>query len=432
MIARLRDESGIALATAIIVLLIIIGLGLAAVGFADSQQSAAGRERTREASFSQAEGLLNSQMFQLARGWPTAASPATAKCTQTTAASGATCPVKANLDAVFTGPDYNLPATCATDVWRTYIQDDDAASGGTQYYDPTVMNPGNTAKTFYSYDQNNNNSVWVRAETAAKCDPTRRQVVVALATRSLAQIQWPTAAIAADWFRTTNAGKKVIINTQGPATNPPHDPANMSLRCSQPAASYPSGKCKNYAAGQVAPDTVPSSPSSGTPIVGSLQLSSLKQQAQVTGTYYGGQDGAHPACPGAGSPSISALATGTVVYIEGSAGGCTISASGNANPIILVIAKGSYSIGGNASFKGLVYAANTFSPQSTGALVTLGGCAHIQGLVAVDGPGGVNVGSCKNNLVYDPTILPSLKAYGGITIAKNSFRQLRGNAPAEP
>jgi Tfp pilus assembly protein PilX len=428
MRARLQDESGMALATAIIVLLIIIGLGLAGVELGDSQQRAAARERSHEAGFNQAEALLNAQVFQLARSWPTSTAPATAKCTDS-AATGASCPDKNSIDAAFpaTSPDFHRPPCnpAMPDVWRTYVQDDDtsAGGGGTQYYDPTVMNPANTGHTFYAYDQNNDGSVWVRAETTVKC---RRQVVVGLATRAKTTIQWPTAVLAANWFKTGNNGRKVIVDTAGPGTTPAHDPADISLRCH----NLTKPQCQQYQPGQVAPDTVPTSAAAASPVIGGSQLGSLRQEAQATNTY------SSTCSLPAGLPSMGTITKGTVVFVESGPACAPLSLSGNTvnNPIILVIAQGSaqgsLNLTGNAAFYGLVYAANT--NNVTNSLINLSGCAHIQGLVAVDGDGGVTVGSCKNNLVFDNSILPSLQTFGGVTVATNSFRALRGNTPAEP
>jgi len=79
MRARLRDESGMALATTIMLLLIIMGLGLAITASADNQQSAARIERSRESSFTEAEAVLNGiaydaagdRLFVTGKLWPT-------------------------------------------------------------------------------------------------------------------------------------------------------------------------------------------------------------------------------------------------------------------------------------------------------------------------------------------------------------------------
>jgi hypothetical protein len=418
----LRQEGGYALVTAIAVLAILISFGLAAAKFADGQQHAAGAARGHEAGFNQAEAVLNAQVFQLARAWPGAStSAATYKCLSTTTGT-TTCPDPTSLSDSFTGPDFNA-AGCTKPVWRTYVQDDDDPAGGSSYYDPAVMNPMTHPQV--PYDANKNNNVWVRAETAAQC---RRQVVVGLATRAVITLPWPTAVMTANWFKTTNNGKKVIINTQGP-TNP-SKAGNVSIRCqAAPAPAPPTSDCKHYQPGQISPDTVPGSSAGDTPVVGNSSLVGLKERALSGGIYKPAGD-----CS-AVSPAVSSTypAAGTVIYYEGPCTGANaVKVSGNStnNRLVVVIGTGEYSLGGNSTFYGLVYAANL--DNSSAARITLSGCARIQGMVAVDGNGGVNVGSCKSNLVYDPTIMDSLTTFGGVTLAKNSFRTLPGSVQSDP
>ena len=42
----------------------------------------------------------------------------------------------------------------------------------------------------------------------------------------------------------------------------------------------------------------------------------------------------------------------------------------------------------------------------------------------IDGAGGLTVGSSKENLVYDPNTLASLKAFGTAGIVQNTFREI--------
>jgi hypothetical protein len=410
MTRRLRDDGGIALVSAIIMLLVLMGLGLGVASFADSEQRASGSERLHESSFNQGEAVLNAQVFQLARSWPTASAPATSPCVPTTPGAGTaatTCPEPAGLADSFTSADYTAAAGCAYPAWQTVIQDDDPALGGTKYYDPVGMNPATHPAV--PYDANGNDSVWVRATAAPKC---RRRTIVAIATRALIPLDWPRSVLTANWFKTGNKGNKVIINTLGPSAAQAGD---VSLRCT----GLTTTACKQYKAGQVAPDTIPASPPGGTPLLNATQIEALRQQAKQSASWY-------PGCP-AGVP-LGGLAQGTVVFVEGSAA-CATSGSGNtaAAPVTFVVHDGRFSLSGNARFYGLVYAVNASNLNTT--RVTLAGCARIQGMIAVDGLGGVDVGACKQNLVYDPSILGSLRTYGGAVVAKNSFRVLRGNAP---
>src|SRR5439155_741317 len=87
--------------------------------------------------------------------------------------------------------------------------------------------------------------------------------VVGLVTATSMPITVPNTVISANWFKTTNQGRKVIVDTLGVYAQPPSaqpgpasQPAKIVLRCT----SAPS-PCANYAAnkGQVQPPTVTTS-----------------------------------------------------------------------------------------------------------------------------------------------------------------------------
>ena len=111
---------------------------------------------------------------------------------------------------------------------------------------------------------------------------------------------------------------------------------------------------------------------------------------------------------------------------------CAVSMSGGSvnsavNPGVLVIENGTLSLGGNANFYGLVYMVN--QQGSSGAVVSISGNASIQGIVAVDGNGGVLAGSSKTNLIYDSRAASLLRGDSGATLEKSSFRVLPQNTP---
>jgi hypothetical protein len=88
------------------------------------------------------------------------------------------------------------------------------------------------------------------------------------------------------------------------------------------------------------------------------------------------------------------------------------------------------SFGSNGIFYGIVYAANL--GNLTGAVVTIGGTATVQGAVIVDGPGGVVAGSSGDsgsgaaNIVYDDRSFDNVKGNMGAGIVQNSWRTLPG------
>jgi hypothetical protein len=66
---------------------------------------------------------------------------------------------------------------------------------------------------------------------------------------------------------------------------------------------------------------------------------------------------------------------------------------------------------------------------SSGTVVSTGGNASIQGIVAVDGDGGVVAGSSKTNLIYDSRAASLVRGDSGATLDKSSFRVLPQNTP---
>ena len=71
-----RDEQGFALVAGIIVMMIVLGLGIALLSYGDVQQRAATRQSNQEQAFSLATAALNAQVFELSSQWPTTAANA--------------------------------------------------------------------------------------------------------------------------------------------------------------------------------------------------------------------------------------------------------------------------------------------------------------------------------------------------------------------
>ena len=69
---RLRDDSGVALVTALFSTIVMLALGLALLSIVDTQTSESASERTRDRGFNLSESVLNSQAFVLGRNWPDA------------------------------------------------------------------------------------------------------------------------------------------------------------------------------------------------------------------------------------------------------------------------------------------------------------------------------------------------------------------------
>src|SRR5215211_7223005 len=131
MIRRLRNQDGYAVATAMIVMSVMLMIGLATLSFADSETNSSNRERIHESRLNLTEGVIAAEIFQMSRSWPTtAAQQYPASCTDSS--SQALCPTPAQLKAQFNGADFKP----ATTNWTVKVRDDVIAAGSTgQYYD---------------------------------------------------------------------------------------------------------------------------------------------------------------------------------------------------------------------------------------------------------------------------------------------------------
>jgi hypothetical protein len=166
---------------------------------------------------------------------------------------------------------------------------------------------------------------------------------------------------------------------------------------------------------QISPNTTGKPPLPSTTL-NEEQLEALKAQAQATGTFRSGATG--------NCPTTMEQLSGLPAYIEGC--GALQLTSGVSNskekPGFLVLADGTLTIKGTTEFWGVIYARN---PQnSSGAVVTLGGKTTVFGEIIVDGNGGIEFGSDKANLIYDPRAVLALKTYAGATPTRNTFRVL--------
>ena len=74
------------------------------------------------------------------------------------------------------------------------------------------------------------------------------------------------------------------------------------------------------------------------------------------------------------------------------------------------------------TFYGLIYGANL--QRTTDPVMSISGAATIYGSVAVDGPGGITVGSNGENVIYDDRVFGFVKAFGGAATVQGTWREL--------
>jgi hypothetical protein len=389
MTPRLRSESGVALVVAIMVTMLMLLSGMALLSYVDQQAGQSGRERVRESALTLAEAVLNAETSILPARWPGTASTAFATCTQ--ASTALNCPNKNDLLGGFTG---NKDFAGSSAGWTLSVRDNGLGS----YYDDTAT------QTQPAYDASGpggvpDNLLWVRAQATVR---GRTKTIIALVRASTVGQNFPRSVITAGHFKTTNNGRKVIVDTgSGPG---------VVVRCSTGAGGPARGNsCLNYVStkGQVWPNSYKAD--SSTPnAMSPSEVAALRARAKAAGTWYA-------TCP-------LTLPSAPVVFVE--SGPCQGGANSPTAPGILIINDGSYSIGGNSIFYGIVYCVNT--SNQTGDVISIGGTAAIKGAAVVDGPGGISAGSSAVNLVWDPNVFRVVEATASVAILANSWRELNG------
>lgn len=395
MRARLREERGNVLVISVTMLALMMGLGTAALSTVDTQTDVVMKERRHESTFNLAEGVLNAQTFVLARlGTGSATSQFPAWCTE--GSSEVLCPdddqIKLSYDAEVQG-DYEGSS------WKTEVRDN---PNGTFYSAASVA-------AAPRYDANDDQQLWVRASARAQ---GREREIVALVSVEFLPIDFPRFAIAGGWFRTSNSGRKMIVDAAGSL--------GVGVRCGLP----PQSTCLDYspAKGQLVPADAYQLNYPNTPGVLPDELRALEDQARASGTYFTG-------CPS--NPN------GQVVVIE--SGGCSYNNSApaapggskccntSAKPGLLIMKCGSLSFSGNIEFYGLVYVPNVSSSGtwcSSQAVVTTQGTSLIKGGVIVDGPGGIVAGSSGLNIQFNPNAFDSIQTTGTAGVVQNTWREV--------
>jgi type II secretory pathway pseudopilin PulG len=417
---RASEEQGFVLVAAIILLTVMMGLGLGLLLLTDGQQKASASEQASESAFNVAEAALNAQVGQVSRSWPGTIKfqeneiyPKTG-CTAASSTAANGCPTAESLKIGYPSSSTTCPAGSPKDAWAstttnpppewtTYVREPESVAN--TYFNSTVE------KNLANWDEHSYEKLWVRAVGVVQC---RMVVLVTQVARQQITLNFPKDAATGNWFKVTNKGNKVIVNTAGEP--PVGETGPVSMRCS----GLTEAECKQWSKEkeQISPDTtgVPPTPS---PLLNEAQTEALKAQAQAAGTFHSAALGN---CPG----SLEEM-SGLPAYVEGCGNLKMTGGEGNsvANPGFLVLAEGTLELKGNAEFHGVIYARNP--SNLSGPVVTLGGTAQVFGAIDVDGNGGIEFGSSKANLIYEPKAIVNLKAYAGATPTRNTFRVLPVN-----
>jgi Tfp pilus assembly protein PilX len=409
----LREQSGSALITAVMILMIIMMLGAVVLDAADVQTHQTGHERAGEMAFSLAESSLDAEASLLESNWPTSSASAYPVCTQNSTASS-TCPVgsiTAGYNTTYAGAGFGSP------TWSTQVIDDNVTGvADPNYYSDAILN----STQLQHYDYNADNKLWIRA--SATIGGQTRTAVAEIGRQSQV-IKLPETVVTSGGIVTTNNGNKVIIEAKDPNSGLT---GSVSLRCSG-TPSYGSS-CAGWdpTQGQLDPagayQTSYTDPSGNYQTLSGATIDALRQTAEMNGTYYpAGQ------CPPLGQAGV--------LFIENA--NCSYTGSGTTNwnsdsaPGAIVVATGTLTFSANINFYGILYLANgqgtvpasgacTSAQQNTVFTVQGGGSIH--GGIFVDKCGVVNAGDAQYDIIYDTAAFGGFKSYATPSLAQNTFR----------
>ncbi|MEA2286720.1 MAG: hypothetical protein QOJ21_2763 [Solirubrobacteraceae bacterium] len=414
-------QDGFALITAMILMTIMLGSTLALATFLDGQTQVSATQRVRESSFNLAEAALNQQVWNVGRDWPgpnsapgnTSGLTPYPTCTETS--TDARCPNPAQLRKFIPSPDADPGAT-----WTTQVLDNGIVSGvsyKTFYADALLSAP-------VGYDANADGFVWVRASAILK---QRRRTLVALVRLQLQQEDILQKAIVAGAINITNNGNKQLIDGGTGSAD------SIAVRCTvtDPASATCLGQAYSDSGWkkvdtQIQPFDL--SKQQAYPVATAMSDEAIlrfRETAKKKGTWV--QD-----CASLPSPT-----PGGIVFAEG--GVCNIdgtNTTSQAAPGLVINLTGSFTMGGNDQYHGVLYAANRMSSTNLALnttvrdVLSLGGNPVIFGGVLIDGNGVANIGSSggsgslTGNIIFDGNAFPVAQTIANAGVIQNTWREL--------
>ena len=441
-LAHARDESGIALVVAIVLMALMLGLGIAALGLTDSESNRTREQRVRESAFQLDEGVLYAQSLVLATSWANAANPYPASCVSGGAASNK-CPSAANL-AGAGGSNFSNVDQLDNSTWKTKVRDNGGPLAGA--YNPLQADApqGTCPLTPCSYDFNKDRELWVQAQSTVRGKP--RNVVARLRLEEITE-NVPKTAVTAGAISITNNGNHggtPIIDATG---------SNVLVRCTSTADN----SCVDAKPGQIVPAAQAKSPPN---LMTPEQIARFKARAISDGRYYAG-------CPtkdAGGKYNLS----GQVVFIEGCANPpnltnqvttldcnppagladkCTNPAT---EPGLIIWHCGRADFAGGFTHRGVLYLTNDSDGTCAAAgapvargdgtckkvppvddsrdVLTTSGGFSVWGALAVDGQACMKVGSNGLQVRFDGNAFDSAKSYGTVGLVQNTWRELAPKA----
>lgn len=222
---RLASQDGFVVATAIIVMSLMLLTGVAILKIVNTQSKSSGTERVRESAFNLGEGFLYAQSSVLQNNWPRNP-PATGnpggagyvdQCAWNTVGTNPAnqCPTLAQLlgsSAAFNNVDIQKPNVANNLEWFVQVRDD-------QGVNPNVYNASEVDTACSgapcTYDKNKNRKMWVRVDIRVPGARRKDRSLVALLQLENVNLPFPTAAVAGGTVTASNSGNKTVIETGG-------------------------------------------------------------------------------------------------------------------------------------------------------------------------------------------------------------------------
>lgn len=406
-LSRLRDEAGIALISAMLLMSVMMGLGVATLALIDTQEAESGVVRTRETAFNLAEAAMNAQIFQMSNDWPGEGMALNPYPTCTPDSTHPRCPAQGDVDAMFGSADVG-DAT-----WSTSVHDNEGGTNEHHYTDSTTgTKPG--------YDSNGDGKVWIRSQATAR---GRTRTLIALVRAQEVSEDLPRAAIISGRLEISNKGHKALIDARAGSS----ESGIVAVRCVPELLE--TSPCLGHALGdglftdaihtlmslldhQITPNIAQTGWGS-VPAMDADARARLKARAIADGTYY----------PAGTCPPVEGL-SGAIVYIESATCHYTSNTDFNTadQPGMILMAQGQLWISGTATYHGIIYHAN--EGGSTGEAFRVHGNATIDGGVLVDGNAMTVAGSSHLNLSLNPNAFTAVRSYGTAGIVQNTWREI--------
>jgi Tfp pilus assembly protein PilX len=413
----LDDDGGWALVTALVLMTIMIGMGLALSVVLRGQGEVSATQRQRETSFNVAEAALNAQVRAVGyRGVTRDATAPFAACTTTSTSTD--CPTSDQITKLIPSVDTRAGVT-----WQTQVRDntgptpsfyDDATTGLAA--DGSVVGSDKKGATGNKPD----GKVWVRAQATLA---GRTRIMVALVEQQYQREDIIQAAVrTGSIVFGNNSPNKWYINggTAG----------QVQIRCDVvldgdpcEGLSPPSGQFKTV---QDVQEQFADTWAQGTtmakvdttPAMSADAIQRLKDTAAANGTLYTAARG----CP-------SGL-SGQVVYLDHVSCSYTGNATDNSQqtPGMVLVDGGQLKVGGTHTFYGVLYWTETRTPAPTPPVpvIDFSGTSQMFGGLITDGNTVVNIGDSNNGATinFDGAGFQAVQSIATADVVQNTWREI--------